>query len=131
MLVIGLILSMFGIGLFCWLIFILTVYALPLFVGLTSGMAAFHAGLGAPGALLIGIVTGLLTLGAGRLAFALVNLVPLRAAIAAAFAIPAGIAGYHAVLGLTEIGIASLAWREAFAGIGAVVNHCGSWLCVA
>ena len=32
MLVIGLILSMFGIGLFCWLIFTLAVYALPFFV---------------------------------------------------------------------------------------------------
>ena len=32
MLVIGLILSTFGIGLFCWLIFGLAVYALPLFV---------------------------------------------------------------------------------------------------
>ena len=35
MLVIGLVLSMFGIGLFCWLIFTLAVYALPFFVGLT------------------------------------------------------------------------------------------------
>ena len=34
MLVIGLILSGFGIGLFCWLIFTLAVYALPFFVGL-------------------------------------------------------------------------------------------------
>ena len=32
MLVIGLILSMFGIGLFCWLIFTLAVDALPFFV---------------------------------------------------------------------------------------------------
>jgi len=32
MLVIGLILSVFGIGLFCWLIFMLAVYALPFFV---------------------------------------------------------------------------------------------------
>ena len=31
MLVIGLILSMFAIGLFCWLIFTLAVYALPFF----------------------------------------------------------------------------------------------------
>jgi hypothetical protein len=42
MLVIGIILSMFGIGLFCWLIFTLAVYALPFFVGLTAGLAAFH-----------------------------------------------------------------------------------------
>jgi hypothetical protein len=32
MLVIGLILSIFGIGLFCWLIFTLAVYALPFFI---------------------------------------------------------------------------------------------------
>ena len=31
MLVIGLLLSIFGIGLFCWLIFALAVYALPFF----------------------------------------------------------------------------------------------------
>ena len=127
MLLIGITLSIFGIGLFCWLIFTLTVYALPFFVGLTSGMAAFHAGLDSPGALLIGIVTGLLTLGGGQLAFALVKSDPLRAAIAAGFAIPAGIAGYHAVLGLSQIGIASLAWREVFAGIGAVVIGCTAW----
>ncbi|MGB7642357.1 MAG: hypothetical protein WBL82_13815, partial [Terriglobales bacterium] len=54
MLVIGLILSMFGIGLFCWLIFTLAVYALPFFVGLTAGMAAFHGGAGVIGALLVG-----------------------------------------------------------------------------
>jgi hypothetical protein len=32
MLVVGLILSLFGIGLFCWLIFTLAVHALPFFV---------------------------------------------------------------------------------------------------
>jgi hypothetical protein len=44
MLVVGLILSLFGIGLFCWLIFTLAVHALPFFVGRTAGMAAFHGG---------------------------------------------------------------------------------------
>jgi hypothetical protein len=42
LLVLGLILSVFGIGFFCWLIFTLIVYALPFVVGLTAGMAAFH-----------------------------------------------------------------------------------------
>jgi hypothetical protein len=127
MLIIGITVGILGIGLFCWLIFTLTVYALPFFVGLTLGMAVFNAGLGAPGSLLVGVVTGILTLGGGRLAFAFVKSVPLRAAIAAGFAIPAGIAGYHAVLGLSEIGISSLPWREAFAGIGAVVIGCTAW----
>ena len=62
MLVIGLILNVFGIGLFCWLIFTLAVYALPFFVGLSAGMAAFHSGAGVVGALITGVGTGALTL---------------------------------------------------------------------
>jgi len=127
MLVIGLILSMFGIGLFCWLIFTLAVYALPFFVGLTAGMAAFHGGAGVIGALLVGVVAGALTLGVGQIAFAVVRPLPLRAAIAAAFAIPAAIAGYHAVLGLSQIGVPSLIWREVFAWIGAIFIGGTAW----
>ena len=120
MLIIGLILSMFGIGLFCWLIFTLAVYALPFFVGLTAGMAAFHSGAGVLGALLVGIVTGAVTPVIGQIAFAVVRPPVLRAVIAASFAIPAAIAGYHAVLGLSKIGVPSLVWREVFAWIGAL-----------
>src|SRR5579875_2069513 len=127
MLVIGLILSMFGIGLFCWLIFTLAVYALPFFVGLTAGMAAFHSGAGVIGALLVGIVAGALTLGIGQVAFAVVRPLALRAVIAAAFAVPAAIAGYHAVLGLSQIGVPSLIWREVFAWIGAILVGGTAW----
>jgi hypothetical protein len=127
MLVIGLILSMFGIGLFCWLIFTLAVHALPFFVGLTAGMAAFHGGAGVLGALLVGVIAGALTLGAGQIAFAVVCPLPLRAAIAAAFAIPAAIAGYHAVLGLSQIGVPALIWREVFAWIGAIFIGGTAW----
>lgn len=91
MLVIGLILNLFGIGLFCWLIFTLAIYALPFFVGLSAGMAAFHSGAGVIGALLVGIVAGALTLGIGQIAFAVVRPLFLRAVIAAAFAVPAAI----------------------------------------
>jgi len=118
--VIGIILSMFGIGLFCWLIFTLAVYALPFFIGLTAGMAAFRSGAGVLGALLVGVVTGAVTLAIGQIAFAVVRPPVLRAVIAAAFAIPAAIAGYHAVLGLSQIGVPSLVWREVFAWIGAI-----------
>ena len=127
MLVIGLILSVFGIGLFCWLIFTLAGYALPFFVGLTAGMAAFHGGAGVIGALLVGIVAGALTLGVGQIAFAVVRSLPLRAAIAVAFAIPAAIAGYHAVLDLTQISVPSLLWREVFAWIGAIFISGTAW----
>ncbi|OJW21350.1 MAG: hypothetical protein BGO51_04455 [Rhodospirillales bacterium 69-11] len=127
MLVIGLILGVFGIGLFCWLIFTLAVYALPFFVGLTAGMAAFHSGAGVVGAFVVGIVAGALTLGLGQIAFAIVRPLPLRAAIAAAFAVPAAIAGYHAVLGLSEIGVPSLVWREVLAWTGALFIAGTAW----
>ena len=127
MLVIGLILSLFGIGLFGWLIFTLAVYALPFFVGLTAGSAAFHGGAGVVGALLVGIVAGALTLAIGQIAFAVVRPLILRAAIAAAFAVPAAIAGYHAVLGLSQIGVPSLIWREVFAWIGAIFIGGTAW----
>ena len=127
MLVIGLFLGIFGIGLFCWLIFTLAVYALPFFVGLTAGMAAFHSGAGILGALLVGIVVGALTLGLGQVTFALVKPIPLRAAIAAAYAVPAAIAGYHVMLGLSEIGVPSPVWQQCFAWIGAIVVGCSAW----
>ena len=54
MLALGLVLNTLGIGLFCWLIFTLAVYALPFFVALSVGMTAFHSGAGVVGALLVG-----------------------------------------------------------------------------
>lgn len=124
MLIVALFLGFCGIGLFCWLIFSLAIYALPIFVGLWAGIAAFRSGAGALGALVIGVVTGAVTLGAGQIAFALVTSVPLRAAIAGLFAIPAAIVGYHAVLALSQFGIASLFWRDCFALVGAVAVGC-------
>ena len=55
MLALGLLLNFAGIGLFCWLIFTLAVYALPFFVGLYSFMMALHGGAGILGAPLVGL----------------------------------------------------------------------------
>ncbi|MET4449055.1 hypothetical protein ABIB75_007367 [Bradyrhizobium sp. GM2.2] len=41
MLALGLALNTLGIGLFCWLILALAVYALPFFVALSVGISAF------------------------------------------------------------------------------------------
>ena len=51
MVVIGLILIVFGVGFLCWLLFMLAVYVLPFFVGMTAGLAAYHSGAGVLGAL--------------------------------------------------------------------------------
>jgi hypothetical protein len=38
------------VGLFCWLLLTLAVYALPFFASVTAGLAAFHSAAGVIGA---------------------------------------------------------------------------------
>jgi hypothetical protein len=127
MLAFGLLLNTVGIGLFCWLIFTLAVYGFPFFVAVSVGMAAFHSGAGVLGASLVGIAAGAVALAIGQTAFAMTRSVILRAAIAAAFAIPAAVAGYHVVLVMSQIGVPSLAWREVFACLGALFIGGTAW----
>jgi len=97
MIIIGVILSAVGIGLSCWLLFTLAVYAVPFAASLTAGLAAFHSGAGVIGALVVGIVAGTITLGAGQVAFAVARSPLIRTAVALLFATPAAVAGYHAM----------------------------------
>ena len=127
MLALGLVLNTLGVGLFCWAIFALAVYALPFFVGLSLGMTALQSGAGVVGALLIGTAGGVLTLVLGQIAVAIARSLTLRIAIATAFAVPAAVAGYHLVFGLSQIGLPSLAWREALACLGAVCVGGTAW----
>ena len=127
MLALGLVLNAVGIGLFCWLIFTLAVYALPFFVAVNAGMLAFHRGTGVVGASIVGIAAGAVTLAVGQTAFSIARSLILRAAIAAMFAIPAAVAGYHVVLVMSQIGIPSMAWREVFACLGAVFIGGTAW----
>ena len=127
MLALGLLLNFAGIGLFCWLIFTLAVYALPFFVGLNVFMLALHGGAGILGAPLVGIAAGAMTLVIGQTAFAMTRSVITRAIVAALFAVPATLAGYQVVFAMSQIGVPSLAWREVFAGLGAVFIGGTAW----
>jgi len=127
MLALGIILSFFGLGIFCWLLFTLAIYALPFFVGLSVAFAAFHSGAGVIGAFLIGCFAGGATLALGQIAFATIRSPLIRCAIALFYSVPAAIAGYHASLGLAQIGVPSTAWQEAFAIAGAVFIGCTAW----
>jgi hypothetical protein len=128
MLALGLLLNAVGIGLFCWLIFTLAIYALPFSVAVSAGMAAYHSGAGALGAPLTGIAAGAVTLAIGQVAFANTRSLILRATIAASFAIPAAFAGYHVVLVMSQIGVTSVAWREVFACLGAAFVGSTAWI---
>ena len=127
MIIIGIVLSFVGLGFLCWLLFALAVYALPFFAGVTAGLAAYHSGSGPVGAILVGLIAGVVTLVVGQIAFAAVRSPIIRAAIALLFAMPAGVAGYHATLGLAHIGVPSEGWQEAFAMVGAIMVGGTAW----
>jgi hypothetical protein len=127
MLVVGIVLNIIGIGLLCWLIFTLAVYALPFFIAVSAGMMAFHGGAGVAGGLVIGLASGTVALAIGQAAFTMTRSMSFRAAIAAAFAAPAAIAGYQAVLVMSQIGVPSLVWREIFACFGALLVAGTTW----
>ena len=127
MLALGLLLNTVGIGMFCWLIFTLAVYALPFFVAINAGIWAYRSGAGLIGAPLIAIVGGGMALAIAQIAFAMTGFLILRAIIAAVFALPAAFAGYHVVLAMTQIGVPSLIWRQVFACVGAVFIGGTAW----
>jgi hypothetical protein len=109
MLAFGPLLNIAGIGVFCWLIFTLAVYALPFFVAINAGIWAFHSGAGLLGTALVAVAAGGMTLAIAQIAFAMTSSLILRAVIAAVFALPATVAGYHVALAMAQVGIPSLA----------------------
>jgi len=121
MLVIGIVLSVFGLGVFCWLLFTLAIYALPFLAGLTAGLAAFHGGAGVIGAIIVGFVTGGATLALGQIAFATARTPRIRAIIGLLYAVPATVAGYQVSFALSGIGMSTGGWQRAFAVVGAVL----------
>jgi len=121
MLIVGLLLSIAGLGVFCWVVFNLAVFALPFFAGLSAGLAALQSGTGAIGAVLVGVVAGVVTLVVGQVAFSTSHSPAVRVPVALLFATPAAVAGYHLSLHLAELTSSSDAWRQAFAIIGAAV----------
>lgn len=131
MLAFGIVLNLAGLGLFCWLLFALAVHALPFFVAVTVGFAAFHSGVGPIGAILVAFISGVVTLFLGQMAFGLTRSPFIRAAIATFFAAPAAVAGYHAALALSNIDAPSANWLEAFALIGAMLVGGTAWARIA
>ncbi|TMK09763.1 MAG: hypothetical protein E6G75_20880, partial [Alphaproteobacteria bacterium] len=95
MIIIGIVLALVGLAYLCWLLFALAVYALPLFAGVTAGLATYHSGSGPIGAIIVGLIASSVTLVLGQIAFTTLRSPLIRAVIALLFVVPAAIAGYH------------------------------------
>ena len=61
MIIIGILLSIAGLGFFCWALFTLAVYALPFFAAVSAGMFVSDSGAGPAGIIAAGAFTGILT----------------------------------------------------------------------
>lgn len=96
-------LTVFGLGALCWLLFTLAVYALPFWLGLSAGFWLHAAEQGILAAILGGIFVagGMAVL--GEIVFASLRSVPLRLALGLVYAVPAGLAGFHASKGLSAL----------------------------
>ena len=116
----GIFFSVAAIGVLCWLLFTLAIYALPAFAGVTAGMWAYDSGAGWPGGIAIGLVAAGLIFGVGQLLLAVARPLWLRIAIALAFVAPAAIAGYHATHGIVKHAMPSETWQIAFSVVGAI-----------
>jgi hypothetical protein len=127
MLALGLLLNIAGIGVFCWLIYTLAVYALPFFVAINAGIWAYQSGAGVLGTLLVAVAASGVTLAIVQIACATTQSLILRAVVAALFTLPATFAGYHVALSMTQFGTPSPVWREVFACLGAVFIGGTAW----
>ncbi len=120
MLFLGPLLVLAAIGSFCWLLFTLAAFALPIFVGLTVGMWAFHTGAGVLGGVIVGAVAGGVTFGVGQMLLAFAPWNWLRLLIILLFVAPASVAGYSATHGIAQMAMPSATWQTIFSMIGAI-----------
>jgi hypothetical protein len=128
MFLIGILITLGGLGFLCWLLFTLAIYALPCFAAMWIGLAAYHSGAGFIGAFVLALIAGLVIFALGQFAFATVRSPLLRFMVASVYAGPACIAGYQATLGLARIGTPSETWCQLFAVAGAIVVGATAWV---
>ncbi|UUP17855.1 hypothetical protein [Nitratireductor thuwali] len=121
-------LSIIGLGFLCWLLFNLAIYALPCFVAITVGYYAFENGVGTLGAIALALFAGATAFILGQVAFAAVRSPVIRLLLGALYALPAGVAGFQAVKGLSETGGGGEPWTLVFASVGAAVVGIAAWM---
>ena len=109
-----LLLTVFGLGAFCMLLFRCAVYALPVMVGLSTGYWAITSGVGIVGGALVGLVVGGLVFGLGQAALATSRSSPVRFLVVGVFAIPAALIGYGMMLEIWQLTMSASIWQHAF-----------------
>ena len=115
------------VGLLCVLAYRLATYALPFMLGLAAARFAYDSGSGLIGAGIVGCVAGVASFGLLRLLFVRLRMPILRGLVAVIFVIPAAVAGYQLVNGVTRDAVPSEIWRQIFCGMGGLVVGLSAW----
>jgi len=109
-----LILAIVLTGAMAALAYTLATYALPFMAALAVARFAYATGAGFVDAGIVGLLGGVAFYGLLAYLFGTLRSPALRLAIAAAFALPAAIAGYSLVHGVTREAVPSEVWRQLF-----------------
>lgn len=119
-----LLLTVFGLGTLCMLLFRCAVYALPVMVGLSASYWAITAGAGVVGGILVGLVVGGLVFGLGQAALATSRSSLLRLLVVGVFAAPAALVGYGMMLEIWQLVMPSSAWQYVVGVVAGLVSAC-------
>src|SRR5260370_6193787 len=103
MIAFGIALNLVGLGVFCWLLFTLAIYALPFFVGVAAGLCAYHTGAGPLGAITLALLAGGGALPAAQIVVANGRPPFVLFVLSLLFAGPAALPGLFPAQGLTPL----------------------------
>ncbi|HEF5875773.1 TPA: hypothetical protein SAY52_006486 [Burkholderia cenocepacia] len=106
------------IAILCAVAYTLAIYALPFMLGITAAQLAYLTGSGFIGAGFVGLVTAGVAFGLLTLLFDTLSSRILRLAVALVLAVPAAVAGYALIHGVTKESVPSEIWRQIFCVIG-------------
>jgi len=127
MIVLGILLNIAGLGVICWAVFKLAVFALPFFVGVAVGFFALQTGAEPLGAIAVGVISSACAFVLGQYVFAFTRSALVRFVVGALFVLPASVAGYQLAAGIADVGMNAKWWHDAFALIGEVVVGAAAW----
>ena len=122
-----LILGLFAGLYMIWLLFNLAVHALPVGAGISIAFWMRDHDPGYFAAIFGGLAAGIAILLIGQFLFAFIRAPILRPALALMFAIPTGIAGYHAIQGIMRLAFDPGTLLSVLSWTGAIVIALAAW----
>lgn len=126
--VIGLILFAVTAFLVGVLLLRLAIHALPVCCAWLAAQAVFASGAGLLAAIVVAALAAIVTLALAQLMLGFARSPATRIAVGLAFALPAGLAGYHAMRGIAAAIMPASIWQDVLPIITAVAIAAMAWL---